>query len=145
MRKVQEVLRLLLVCGLSQRQASRACGVGRASVAEYLERAQRAGLLGTGWETWSDEDLDRRLYPPGCGTRTRATPGSAASAGMRRRKASRPPAEAPTPTIGKSCSATAGGDGSGDVEALRRALLRAGRWRAAERRCWGIDLIADYS
>jgi transposase len=64
MRKVQEVLRLLLVCGLSQRQASRACGVGRASVAEYLERAQRAGLLGTAWESWSDEELDRRLYPP---------------------------------------------------------------------------------
>ena len=64
MRKVQEVLRLVLVCGLSQRQASRACGVGRASVAEYLERAQRAGLLGTAWESWSDEELDRRLYPP---------------------------------------------------------------------------------
>ena len=64
MRKVQEVLRLLLVCGLSQRQTSRTCGVGRASVAEYLERAQRAGLLGTAWESWSDEELDRRLYPP---------------------------------------------------------------------------------
>jgi transposase len=44
MRKVQEVLRLLLVCGLSQRQASRVCGVGRASVAEYVDRAQKAGL-----------------------------------------------------------------------------------------------------
>jgi len=64
MRKVQEVLRLLLVCGLSQRQASRACGVGRASVAEYLERAQRAGLLETGWESLSGEELERRLYPP---------------------------------------------------------------------------------
>ena len=64
MRKIQEVLRLLLVCGLSQRQAGRVCGVGRASVAEYLDRAQRAGLLDTAWESWSGEELERRLYPP---------------------------------------------------------------------------------
>lgn len=63
MRKVHEVLRLVLVCGLSQRQTSRACGVGRASVAEYLARAQRAGLSERSLEGWSDEDLDRRLYP----------------------------------------------------------------------------------
>ncbi len=63
MRKVQEVLRLLLVCGLSQRQASRASGVGRASVAEYVERVQRAGLLET-WESLSGEELECRLYPP---------------------------------------------------------------------------------
>jgi len=64
MRKVQEVLRLLLVGGLSQRQASRACGVGRASVSEYVERAQEAGLLEAGWESLSGEELERRLYPP---------------------------------------------------------------------------------
>jgi transposase len=65
MRKVQEVLRMLLVCGLSQRQASRVCGVGRASVAEYVERARRAGLLeASTWESWSSEELERRLYPP---------------------------------------------------------------------------------
>jgi transposase len=63
MRKVQEVLRLLLVCGLSQRQASRASGVARASVAEYVERAQKAGLLET-WESLSGEELESRLYPP---------------------------------------------------------------------------------
>lgn len=63
MRKVQEVLRLLLVCGLSQRQASRASGVGRASVAEYVERLQKAGLLET-WESLSGEELECRLYPP---------------------------------------------------------------------------------
>jgi transposase len=63
MRKVQEVLRLLLVCGLSQRQASRASGVGRASVAEYVERVQKAGLLET-WESLSVEELECRLYPP---------------------------------------------------------------------------------
>lgn len=65
MRKVQEVLRLLLVCGLSQRQASRVSGMGRASVAEYLVRAQKAGLLETReWESLSREDLEQRLYPP---------------------------------------------------------------------------------
>jgi hypothetical protein len=63
MRKVQEVLRLLLVCGLSQRQVSRVCGIARASVGDYLARAQRAGLVGTPLEGWSEEDLDRRLYP----------------------------------------------------------------------------------
>ena len=52
MRKIQEVLRLLLVCGLRQRQASLACGVGRTSVAEYLERAQKAGLLEAEWQGW---------------------------------------------------------------------------------------------
>src|ERR1700730_15003135 len=63
MRKVQEVLRLLLVCGLSQRQVSRVCGVARASVTDYVARARRAGLLETPWEGWSEEDLERRLYP----------------------------------------------------------------------------------
>ena len=63
MRQVQEVLRLLLVFGLSQRQASQACGIGRATVAEYLVRAKRAGVLGSAWETWSGEELEQRLYP----------------------------------------------------------------------------------
>ena len=63
MRKVQEVLRLLLVCGLSQRQVSQASGVGRASVAEYVERVRRAGLLES-WESLSGEELESRLYPP---------------------------------------------------------------------------------
>jgi transposase len=63
MRKVQEVLRLLLECGLSRRQAGRASGVGRASVAEYFERARKAGLLES-WKSLSGEELERRLYPP---------------------------------------------------------------------------------
>ena len=63
MRQVQEVLRLLVVCGLSQRQASQACGIGRATVAEYLVRAQRAGVLEMAWESWSGEELEQRLYP----------------------------------------------------------------------------------
>lgn len=63
MRKVREVLRLLLACGLSQRQVSRASGVCRTSVAETWERARRAELLGS-WESLSEEELERRLYPP---------------------------------------------------------------------------------
>jgi transposase len=74
MRKVQEVLRLLVVCGLSQRQVSRVCGVGRASVAEYLERAQSSGLLSAPWESWSGEELERRLYPPRPARRLRERP-----------------------------------------------------------------------
>jgi transposase len=72
MRKVQEVLRLLLVCGLSQRQASRVSEMSRASVAEYLVRAQRAGLLETKeWESLSREALEQRLYPPSPSTKVR--------------------------------------------------------------------------
>ncbi len=44
-------------------QASQACGIGRATVAEYLVRAQRAGVLERAWETWSGEELEQRLYP----------------------------------------------------------------------------------
>jgi transposase len=44
---------------------SRVCGVGRASVAEYVERAKVAGLFAAGaWESWGSEALERRLYPP---------------------------------------------------------------------------------
>jgi hypothetical protein len=72
MRKVQEALRLLLVCGLSQRQASRVCGVGRASVAEYLEQAQRGGPLESGVG-----EVERR------GTRATALSAGAATAAAR--------------------------------------------------------------
>jgi transposase len=46
--------------------------MGRASVAEYLVRAQRAGLLETReWEILSREDLEQRLYPPAPATTAR--------------------------------------------------------------------------
>jgi len=46
MRRVAELLRLKVEAGLTNRQIARSCGIGRATVADYLDRAQRAGL---GW------------------------------------------------------------------------------------------------
>jgi hypothetical protein len=70
------------VCGLSQRQAGRVCGVARASVADYLARAPRAGLLEAAWESWSGEELERRLYPAARRPTRRERPGSGLGAGQ---------------------------------------------------------------
>jgi DNA-directed RNA polymerase specialized sigma24 family protein len=45
MRKTKEVLRLRLELGLGQRQIARSCGMGLATVHDYLERA----AAGIGW------------------------------------------------------------------------------------------------
>ena len=44
MRKVREVLRLGLQCGLGQREIARSCGVSHVTVGKYLARAQGANL-----------------------------------------------------------------------------------------------------
>ncbi len=44
MRKVKDVLRLKWGKGLSERKIARTCGIARSTVAEYLRRAQTAGL-----------------------------------------------------------------------------------------------------
>ena len=46
MRKIKEVLRLKYDCGLSEREIARSCQISRSTVADYLMRAQAAGL---GW------------------------------------------------------------------------------------------------
>lgn len=64
MRKVKDVLRLKWASGLSERQIARTCGIARSTVAEYLRRAQTAGL------TWPLPDgvdevaLEQQLFPP---------------------------------------------------------------------------------
>ena len=64
MRKIKEVLRLKWAKELSNRQIARICGIGRPTVAEYLRRAEAAGL------TWplpaglDEAALERRLFPP---------------------------------------------------------------------------------
>jgi transposase len=63
MRKVREVLRLKHVLGMSYRKISEATGVGKTQAAEYVRRAEAAGM------TWpvppgiDDAELDRRLFP----------------------------------------------------------------------------------
>ena len=64
MRTIKEVLRLRFEVGLSGRQIAHSCGMGRTTVREYLQRAERAGV---GWplpETMTDGDLEGLLFPP---------------------------------------------------------------------------------
>ena len=64
MRKIREVLRLKWAEGMSNRRIAASCGVSRPTVSEYLRRAEAAGL---GWpirSDWSDDRLERRLFPP---------------------------------------------------------------------------------
>jgi len=64
MRKIREILRLILGDGLSRRQAAAATGVPTSTIADQLARAQRAGL---GWplpEGMDDAVLEARLFAP---------------------------------------------------------------------------------
>ena len=63
MRTIKEVLRLKLACGLSDRQVARSCSIGRATVSEYLRRAEKAGLSWPLPEGMDDSQLDARLFP----------------------------------------------------------------------------------
>lgn len=64
MRKIREVLRLRLQCGLTQRETAESCKIGLGTVYEYVRRARHAGLTWPLPETLSDEELDRLLFPP---------------------------------------------------------------------------------
>src|SRR5574337_287403 len=74
MRMIKEVLRLHHSSGLSQKQISKALGCSRGAVAEYLHRAQAAGL---GWplpDDLDDAQIERRLFPPVAPTKSRPLP-----------------------------------------------------------------------
>jgi len=64
MRKIKEVLRLYFEQRQFIRQIARSCNIARSTVAEYLSRAEQAGL------TWplplemDDAALENRLFPP---------------------------------------------------------------------------------
>ena len=63
MRKVREVLRLKHALGMSYRKISEATGAGKTQAAEYVRRAQAAGI---GWpipDGIDDTELERRLFP----------------------------------------------------------------------------------
>lgn len=64
MRKIREVLRLSWGLGLTSRQVAASLGLARSTVAEYIRRAEEAGLS---WPLPADCDdfiLERRLFPP---------------------------------------------------------------------------------
>ena len=70
MRKMKEILRLKLVCGLSNRQIAASCHVSRPTVGEYLVRAGHAGLRDwSAIEGLGDEQLERLLFPGQAGER----------------------------------------------------------------------------
>jgi len=63
MRKIKEVLRLKHECGLSAREIARSCRVARSTVADYLMKAQAAGL---GWPEaakLTDTEIEETLFP----------------------------------------------------------------------------------
>jgi len=62
MRKIREVLRLLWVCKLGQRQISRSTGVSKSTVGNFEQRAKRAGLSWAAVEPMDDTDLEDLLF-----------------------------------------------------------------------------------
>lgn len=61
MRRIKEVMRLA-AAGHSRRQIATSVGLARSTVAEYLKRADRAGVS---WPVeLADNELERRLFPP---------------------------------------------------------------------------------
>ena len=63
MRKTSEILRLKHEAGLTDRQISRSCSIGRSTVANYLERARKAGLAWPLPEELDEEQLQVLLFP----------------------------------------------------------------------------------
>ena len=67
MRKIREVLRLSHELQASRREIALSVGIARSTVSEYLYRAEGAKLVWPLPEGLSDEDLERRLFPPAPG------------------------------------------------------------------------------
>jgi len=63
MRKIKEVLRLKYECGLSAREIARSCQVSRSTVADYLMKAQAAGLSWSEAARLTDTEIEERLFP----------------------------------------------------------------------------------
>ncbi len=63
MRKIKEVLRLSAK-KMSNRKIAVFCGIGRATVAEYLRRAAATGLVWPLPPGLSDAAIEQRLFPP---------------------------------------------------------------------------------
>jgi transposase len=74
MRKIAEVLRLKWECGLSNRAIARSCSISHSTVAEYLQRAEEAGLS---WPLPSDlgeDTLFELLFPKASPSSSHAIP-----------------------------------------------------------------------
>lgn len=62
MRKIRDVLRLKWACGLSDRQIARSVNLSRPAVAEYVQRAHKAGLSWPLPDNLDDGTLERQLF-----------------------------------------------------------------------------------
>ena len=61
MRKVREILRLGLVCQLSQRRIAQSCHMSQASVSKFFNLAKQREIEGTQVSQFSDEELMKAL------------------------------------------------------------------------------------
>jgi transposase len=64
MRKIKEVLRLKFENHLPVRQIAKSCGIGKSTVQEYLDRAQKANLTWPLAPELDDAALENLLFPP---------------------------------------------------------------------------------
>ena len=62
MRKIREVLRLKFECGRTHRQIGASCGMGAATVSDYLRRASAAGVAWSDAQKLTDTELEARLF-----------------------------------------------------------------------------------
>ena len=74
MRKIAEVLRLKWECGLSNRAVARRCSISHSTVAEYLRRAQEAGLSWPLPADLGEDTLFELLFPTASPSGTRIIP-----------------------------------------------------------------------
>jgi transposase len=72
MRKIREVLRLRYELKLGHRAIATSCALGRASVCDYLKRAERAGLTWQQAKELSDAEIESRLFQVVGGNEPRA-------------------------------------------------------------------------
>ncbi len=64
MRRIREVLRLVLDCKLSNRKTGESLRIGRTTVDEYVRRASAAGLTWPLPSELDDAELESLLFPP---------------------------------------------------------------------------------
>jgi len=63
MRKIKEVLRLKWAQGLSNRQIAKSCSISHSTVADYLTKAEKAGLSWPLQDDLSDTAIESMLFP----------------------------------------------------------------------------------
>jgi transposase len=63
MRRIKELLRLKFELNLDNRQIARSCNIPHTTVANYLRRAEAAGLTWPLPSEMSDTDVEKRLFP----------------------------------------------------------------------------------